>query len=236
MKTKSLLLVAIMAIFACITASAQNYRNSRYYNSATGHLDYTQSPRTTFGNYGRFRYSSPYTYVGLRIGPAFSTISSDDYDQKAPSTRTGLNIGFAAGVAMSRYAPLYFESGLYYTQKGGKSNDNEVAFNLDYLEVPFTLKYIITPSPHTTIQPYLGGYLACGVNGKIKDYDCNKVFSAFNSDVMRRFDGGLKVGCGISYDMLYAEIAYEYGLANISQNDLSSTHNSSLMLNVGLNF
>lgn len=239
MKTKSLLFAALLFVIGSVAAHAQNYRNSRYYDRNTGRLNYSQ-PTATHSHYAGYDRTmrAPYSYVGLRIGPTFSTVTSDDYAMKASSARTGLNVGLATGVAMSRYTPIYFESGFYYTQKGGKSSGADAySFNLDYLEVPLTVKYVIMTAPQVSIQPYLGGYLAYGVNGKIKDYDYNKVYSAFggNGD-FQRFDGGLKVGCGLNYDVLYAEIAYEYGLSDISRNDLSSTHNSSVMLNVGLNF
>lgn len=234
MKTRTTVITLIMLVTSLIS-NAQNYRNSRYYNPGTGRLDYSQRNYTSRPSSSAF----PYSYQGLRIGPTFSTISSDVSDLKASSSHTGVNVGFATGIAMSRYIPVYFESGLYYTQKGGKADkQGNVSFNLGYLEIPLTLKYSIYAAPNVSIQPYAGGYLAYGVNGKIKDYDYETSYNAFGDRTgeFQRFDGGLKVGCGLSFDVLYAEIAYEYGLSDISKNDFGSTHNSSLQLNLGINF
>ena len=231
MKIKALFIAAVMAT-ACLTAQAQHYRNSRYYNPNSGRLDYSQQ-HAPYGNYsyGRHYYLNPYNYVGLRVGASFADITDGGYN-----TKTGLNLGLATGFAVSHQIPLYFETGLYYTEKGGKNSSYRC--NLDYLEVPLVLKYSFSPSYNFAIQPYAGGYLACGVGGKVKDrYDSTTSYSAFGDrGDFQRFDGGLKIGCGISYDVLYAELSYEYGLSNIRNNSYDDVHNSALMLNVGLNF
>ncbi len=234
MKAKKIIFAAIMLV-CCIAANAQSYRYSRHYDPRSGRLNYSQGGRSHFYTGG---YScSPYSFVGLRIGPSFSTVSSDDPLQDAGSVRTGLNVGLATGFALSHRTPLFFETGIYYTQKGGKQG-NLANFNLDYIEVPLTFKYMIMPDRDFSIQPFVGGYLAGGVNGKIKDYNDRISYSVFGDGKhdFQRFDGGLKVGCGISYSMLYAELAYEYGLSDISNDNFDSTHNSSFMLNVGINF
>lgn len=240
MKTKTFFLTAMMIIICGLAANAQSYRYSRYYNHSTNRLDYSNGGRSHFDRgYGYYYGMSPYGYVGMRIGASLTTVPSDNEQQKATGVRTGLNLGLAAGVSLSHRAPLFFETGLYYTQKGGRQNNNaQQAYNLDYLEVPLTMKYVFSPNGRFTLQPYVGGYLACGVNGKVKDYDNRKSYDAFGDgkNDLQRFDGGLKVGCGISYDMLYAEVAYEHGLSDISRDNFSSTRNSAVMLNVGVNF
>lgn len=244
MKTKVLLSTLAMLLVS-LTMNAQAYKNSRYYNPSSGRLDYSQTysrgNRDFYGNVrtGCFRMS-PYCYYGFRVGPSFSTVLSDDATERASTSRTGVNVGVTAGYAVSHRAPVYFETGLNYTQKGGRTNGiARLAYNLDYLEVPLTLKYIYAPTGHFSVQPFLGGYLACGVNGKVKDADMMTTSPAFGDSgyaPFKRFDGGLKMGCGISYDVFYAELAYECGLANISKNDFGSTRNSSIQLNFGLNF
>lgn len=240
MKIKALFLSAVMAT-VCLTASAQHFRNSRYYNRSSDRLDYSQSFRPSNYYYGQRHYLNPYSYVGLRVGASFSDISDDRGYYNDYKTKTGLNIGLATGFAVSHYIPLYLETGLYYTEKGGKSYDYRS--NLNYLEVPLVLKYNFCPSYNFSIQPFAGGYLACGVSGKTKYYDDKYTGSNYattssfgDNGQFNRFDGGLKVGCGISYDVLYAELSYEYGLSNINKDSFDSTHNSAMMLNVGLNF
>ena len=45
-----------------------------------------------------------------------------------------------------------------------------------------------------------------------------------------------RLRCGVSYDVLYAEINYELGLANISHDDFAKAHNGTFNLNIGVNF
>ena len=147
------------------------------------------------------------------------------------------------GISLSQYTPLYFETGLMYTEKGGKqgSGNNKITYALNYLEVPLLVKYMYSPDGHFAVQPYLGGYLACGVSGKIKNVHDRAAYNSFGDDMeglprFQRFDGGLKFGCGVSYDVLYADICYSYGLSNISHDYFDSSHNSVFSLNIGVNF
>ena len=235
MKAKKIIMAAVMATM-CLSASAQHYRNSRYYNPNSGRLDYSQ-PTRSYGHAGSHYMSNPYTYFGLRLGVTATDLNEVDYDSS--DMKAGVNAGFVVGTALSRYIPLYFETGLSFTQKGGDYSDDKV--RLDYIEMPLTVKYAFSPARNLTIEPYVGGYLACGVSGKVtergfSDRD-HTGYNAFGHDGdYDRFDGGLKIGAGISYDVLYAELAYEYGLTNISKDKYYDTHNSALMFNVGLNF
>lgn len=235
MKAKTLLLTALM-LLSGIVVNAQSYRNSRYYDSRSNSLNYSHP-----GGYSHFNSRmlyGPRPIYGLHIGPTFSTLSSDDDAQNASSVFTGINVGMTLDLPMSRYAPVYFETGLSYVQKGGNSSEKtENSYSLGYLEVPLALKYIFTPNRRVSIQPFVGGYLAAGVNGKMKMPDTKRSTSAFgdSSDKLQRFDGGLRLGCGVGYDVLYAELSYEYGLSDLSKGDYNSTHNSSVMLTVGVN-
>ena len=75
-------------------------------------------------------------YFGLRLGAGFATVNSDDRQLDGGSTKTGLNVGIAAGYQLIPSSPLYFETGLYYTEKGGKGNyeGKKFSYNLNYLE------------------------------------------------------------------------------------------------------
>ena len=154
------------------------------------------------------------------------------------STKTGLNVGIAAGYQLIPSSPLYFETGLYYTEKGGKGNyeGKKFSYNLNYLELPLLLKYAAPFADRGTVQPYVGGYLACGIGGKVKDYGNRQAFSSFDDNYFKRFDGGLRLGCGVQYDIVYAEAAYEFGLANICNDSFDTSHNRCFYLNVGVNF
>ena len=236
---KKYLLMALFGLFAVLPTEAQVYRNSRYYNPNSDRLDYSRSHRYGHRSTGNYWMTGD-TYFGLRVGPSFATVSSDDPYLDGSSMKTGLNVGVAAGFAVAPRSPLFFETGLYYTEKGGKGNSGHTKFtyNLDYLELPLVLKYKLPIDGGTTIEPFLGGYVACGVGGKIKDFGEHAAYSSFSDHPysFQRFDGGLKLGCGIASDLFYADISYEHGLANISHDDFETSRNNALMLTVGLNF
>ena len=153
---KKFILAALAIMTIGCTAQAQAYKNSRYYNQRTGHLDYSRRPGTGL-------YQSGENYYGLRIGPSFSTVSSDDKTLDGGNAQTGLNVGAVVGIALSDRAPVFFETGLYYTEKGGKKkldDGKKMTYDLNYLEVPLTVKYAYPIDDHFSIQPFAGGYLA----------------------------------------------------------------------------
>lgn len=235
------MLLAALALLSCATASAQHYTQSRYYNNQTRRLDYSRG-QGTWSN--RYRYHlNPYNYFGLRIGAALGTVISDDPALDGGKVKTGLNLAAVAGISLSQDAPLYFETGLQYIEKGGKKDyaGRDFTYMLRYMEVPLLIKYCYSPDGHFAIQPFAGGYLACGVGGKMKNFRDRDIYPSFGKGSLeqpafQRFDGGLKVGCGFSYDVLYADVTYEYGLTNISHDYFDTSHNSVFSINVGVNF
>ena len=178
------------------------------------------------------------TYYGLRIGLALSSVSSDDACLDGSGVATGVNMGVVAGFQLAPSAPIYFETGLSYTEKGGRGhyNGNKFTYDLDYLEVPLLLKYDYRSAPDLSVQPFIGGYVACGVGGKVKDFGHRQAVSSFDEDFFKRFDGGLRIGCGLQFSHLYAEVAYDIGLSNICHDSFNSSRNGCLLLNCGVNF
>ena len=111
-----------------------------------------------------------------------------------------------------------------------------MTYDLNYLEIPVVVKYKYEIDDDLTIEPFAGGYFAAGVGGKIKDFAVREAQSSFRSDKFRRLDGGLRIGCGIGYDMFYADLTYDIGLANISHDTFDKARNRAVMLNFGVNF
>ena len=192
----------------------------------------------TVGRHGNEYIAWHSYYVGLRVGLNASHVNSDSYLLDGNGVKSGLNIGVAAGTQLSYRAPIFLESGLYYSQKGGKSGSgtDKFTYELNYLEVPLLIKYKHFVGNQTTIQPYAGGYLAVGTDGTIKDYGMREAFSSFENGYFNRFDGGLKIGCGVGFNMLYLDASYDIGLANIGQDNFNDTHNGCFTLNIGVNF
>lgn len=197
-----------------------------------------------YDNYGRQgdgfqRYSDEHNiYYGLRLGLAVSTVNSDDDYLDGGSAQAGLNLGAIIGFQLSPAAPVFLESGLLYTEKGGKGkyNGSKFTYDLNYLEVPILIKYRYDIDGDLSVQPFGGGYVAYGVGGKVKNFGDRGTNSSFSEDYFKRFDGGLKIGCGVEYQMIYAEVAYDFGLYNICHSDFESSHNGCFYINCGVNF
>lgn len=230
---KRLITLAFLVLALVMPATAQSYYESRYYNRCSGKLDY---------GVGNSWLDSGDMYYGLRIGPSFSKVNSDDAELDGGNWQTGLNLSVIMGIPLTSEMPLYIETGLSYTEKGGKKKvtslegKKKMTYDLNYLEIPIVLKYIYDIDGHFTVQPYFGGYLACGISGKIKNYGERKAFNSFSDDAFQRFDGGLRFGIGAGYEMFYADLAFDLGLSNICHDMFDTSHNRSLTLNFGVNF
>ena len=226
---KKFIVLAVVSLMTALGAQAQ-YRGS--YNTG-GHI---YPSRNRGYELGRYSYGWNRPYFGLRVGPTFSNITGDDFS--GGDTKVGVNVGMAVGIPLSNHMPLYLETGLYYTEKGEKDTHNGLKYNLDYLELPFVFKYRCDVTNHFAVEPYIGGYAAVGVAGKTRTTDGTR--STWNSfgdqGVFRRGDAGIKFGCGVAYDMFYADMTYEWGLANITHDALYDGRNGAFMINVGVNF
>ena len=190
----------------------------------------------------RFNHSSTEQYYGLRLGLNIASLSSDDAEWDTDS-RAGIAFGAVYGLQLANATPLWLEAGLLYSEKGGKSViQNETRkYRLSYLQVPLVIKYSLDIADDLYIDPFVGGFLAFGIAGKSKFYgtpakDYKDRFSESSFDLYKRFDGGLRIGCGLEYQMLYAELGFDFGLANIGKDDFSSTRTQGFFVNVGVNF
>lgn len=221
------MMIALMSLVLTVPALAQ-YGRPHYY-SRPARPGVTHSPHRSYAD----------IYYGLRIGAAFATVNSDDRYLDGGSVKTGLNVGFVTGFQLAYRSPIYFETGLSYVEKGGKGqyDGTKFTYSLDYLELPLVMKYIYDVDRAFSIQPYVGGYLAVGVAGKIKDFNHRQAYSSFdNNEGFQRFDGGIKIGCGVQYDFMYAELGYDFGLSNISHNYFDTSHTGTLYATIGFNF
>lgn len=195
----------------------------------------------TFAQYQTNRERSRYNrddterYYGLRLGMNIASTSSESTNFDT-NPRTGLVIGGVFGMQLSRQHPVWLEMGLMYSEKGGKThlNDAKVTYRLGYLQLPIMAKYNFNVDDDLFISPFLGGYFAVGITGKVKNYETRESVSVFDS--MKRFDGGLRGGCCLEYKMMYVELGYDLGLANIARDEFDAAHTRSLFANLGINF
>lgn len=239
---KKTILTAV-AMMAAITATAQYYPDGRPIPPSKRAEYYSQRQRYNGNDYNRRHYNglANDTYYGFRIGLGVASVHSDAAVLDGSDPKTGLSVGFVLGKQLTSAAPLYFETGLYYSEKGGRGHydGSKFTYRLEYLELPLLLKYKYQATPDISVEPFAGGYLALGVGGKIKDYGNREAYSSFDGDEkssFRRFDGGLKIGCGMSFQMLYLGVSYDVGLANVGHYDFEDTRTGCLNIDLGVTF
>ena len=178
-------------------------------------------------------------YIGVRVGPSLSNLLGKGTDDL--STRVGLNIGAVVGFPLSDTTPLFFESGLFYTEKGYTFTKGgaDIKGSLCYLELPIVFKYAYEINEKFALQPFFGGYFSYGLGGKTKDFNSKESDDSFGHPDglgFRRFDAGFKFGVGAQYDLFYMELGYDLGLANVGHDEYGSVRNGALTINFGVNF
>ena len=180
---------------------------------------------------GGFSLDEEHLYWGARFGITFAGIGGD---LKTDKGRTGMTLGGVVGLRVSDSTPVFLESGLYYTQRGGKDltgfkqtdvvNVKSTKAHLNYLEIPVLVKYGIMTDNNVAFLPFFGPYFSFSVSG--------------DHDYLKRNDMGFKLGCGLEWNNLYVEAAYQFGVLNIVDYDTDdfSSHGHAFGINVGVNF
>ena len=186
-------------------------------------------------NSGGFSLNESSVYYGIRLGMNIATLTGSD----APdlNSRVGLNLGGTVGVRVSEANPLFLESGLYYSSLGASKDKSSISLN--YLELPILIKYGIQASDNIALLPFLGPTFRYGLFGgtiKTEGVGNEDTFDHYN-----RGDVGIKLGCGAEYNMIYLEVGYQFGIANIADFKINATddatiHNGGLFINLGVNF
>jgi hypothetical protein len=204
-------LVAIVALFCSVSSFAQ-------YSS------------------GGFSLDEENLYWGVRFGLTGASIGGDlDVGMK-----TGMTLAGVVGLRASDSTPVFIESGLYYTERGGKDGKFKVGYN--NLEVPVLVKYGIKATDEIAILPFLGPYFSYAFSGKTKVEDLNgKIVSVGTFDEkkwegLKRANMGFKIGCGAEYNKVYLEVGYQIGVTNICKKDEVTAHSNALFVNFGVNF
>lgn len=181
------------------------------------------------------RSDQPVTF-GIRGGVNFAkqSVSYDGYSF-SPKNNVGFNVGVSVDIPMLE--SLYLQSGLYYTVKGYKSEEEGYTEKAtpSYLELPILASYRYNFSDFTQLQINFGPYLAYGVAGKYKWDDGDEDEDFFDDDT-NRFDAGLAIGAGMTFGHIFVGVNYDLGLTNILKDSDGSLKNRCLSINVGYNF
>lgn len=211
---------------------------------------------------GGFELDKENVYYGIRIGLTVANLSGESTTWKGMEynsdlgAKAGMTLAGVIGLRLSSTTPVFLESGLYYTERGGKSGGIDANYNC--LEVPLLIKYGIKATDDIAVLPFVGPYFAYGISGKTSQPDYTDVPNAaglyektgdrskvgtFDEDDaltggLNRFNMGFKIGCGAEYNHLYLEVGYQLGVTNIGKTnrvDLS-TRSNAFFANFGVNF
>ncbi|MBU3852477.1 MAG: PorT family protein [Candidatus Paraprevotella stercoravium] len=165
------------------------------------------------------------SYFGIRVGLNVPRFYCRGFNP-GPETRplSLINAGIVYGNRVGRTIPLYFETGLLYSEKGAKleaTKDIErKTYNLKYLELPIVFKYKADVGfDDLTIQPYFGGFIACGVGGNVKLYEQRIKENPFSDKYLKRFDAGFRLGLGMAFQNFYLDFCYDIGMNNLAGKD-----------------
>lgn len=184
---------------------------------------------------GGFNLDEESIYWGVRFGLTGATLTGDlDMGMK-----TGMTLAGVVGLRASDSTPVFLESGLYYTERGGKDGKARVGYN--NLEIPIIVKYGIKATDEIALLPFIGPYFSYAFSGKTKIEKDGATVSVGTFDEkkwtgLKRPNMGFKIGCGAEYNKLYLEVGYQLGITNQSKDDDLSVHSNALFVNFGVNF
>lgn len=168
------------------------------------------------------RFYIPEQYCGMRFGYNLSSLSLRGCTGAEGDPISGLNVGMVYGINIAYDEPVFFETGLLYSGKGARLHNgaDRYSIRMHTLEVPFVLKYIVaTDVPGFSVQPFAGGFASVGVGGNYKDFQHREKHMTFHKGSFQSFDLGFRVGCSFQYQMLTAELSYDFGMCNMASSD-----------------
>jgi hypothetical protein len=183
------------------------------------------------------------TKFGVVAGPQFSsyTTKGDNADKETSDLLVGVRAGFTADLQLAD--EFYIGTGLLFSGKGGKTNDNFKG-NFSYLQVP--VNFLFKPEVGSgKLNLGVGPYFAYGVAGKWKTTVGNvegkaKVFDEESGALqLKRFDAGLGIVAGYELPAgLYLGLNADLGLVNTLKHDDNgaSLKNTSFGVSVGYKF
>ena len=179
--------------------------------------------------------------MGVRAGLNVTSIDlSAGSNSFSFDSRASYNVGFAYQQPLLRALPLYLETGLYLTGRGGAVNVADFGFGFDEeLSGHFNVRSV-------SIQPLAGVFYGFGIHGKAK-FKGEKADLFKSTDLgdgaeeeamFKRSDLGLRFGVNVTFRKHYnVSLGYDLGLLNILKDaDEVKAKNGSFFVSLGYNF
>lgn len=200
-------------------------------------LDAQSIEKTDFKDKLVFNISSSLSYATISgdFPPTQKGIFRSDEVQIEPVVKP-----FNIGVGLAYYIEdnLHLQFDLIFTNKGASIFKttllyNEIGkvklresntYNLAYISLPFTSKFIIKNRFYLDFGGYTSILLAAHIYNSW--YDSDKLIA----EEIRRFDYGLIIGTGVSFHSLHIGFQYSHGFFNILNHQTWTMHNVSYQI------
>lgn len=194
--------------------------------------------------------AQPVTF-GVRAGMNVATVGGDEDDAKS-------KIGFfgGLGVDFNIVNSLSINSGLFFTQKGCKTDDTDMdiegypidanaRFTMNFIELPVYLSYRLPLNLESSLQVFFGPYFDYGVYGKatadvkfkgeLHGEKVSQSMDLFDDDYdFKRFHVGLGLGAAYTWSRFSVGLSYQWGMTEVVADAESYWNNFNI--SVGYNF
>lgn len=154
--------------------------------------------------------------IGLRVGGNLAQLRGESsFGDDATDRKLGFTVGTFAEMPLTGSFSLQPE--LLYTQKGGTEED--VDFNLDYLELPVLVKYNLPVEGRLVPSLYAGPYAAYTLRRSFKSEGVSIDADEFFKSVDYGATFGVDFGYRFARRAATLGLRYDLGLANIFDDD-----------------
>ncbi len=194
--------------------------------------------------------AQPVTF-GVRAGMNVANVGGDEDDAKS-------KIGFfgGLGVDFNIVNSLSINSGLFFTQKGCKTDDIDMdiegypmdanaRFTMNFIELPVYLSYRLPLNLESSLQVFFGPYFDYGVYGKatadvkfkgeLHGEKVSQSMDLFDDDYdFKRFHVGLGLGAAYTWSRFSVGLSYQWGMTEVVADAESYWNNFNI--SVGYNF
>lgn len=173
---------------------------------------------------------------GVKGGVNLATVSGDDYD--SPDSRTSFNAGLVAEIPVS--ARFSIQPEVLYSGQGFDikridqdnlfDNDENVEYQLDYIQVPVLAKIYLVDGLNLQVGPSFN----FKINEEI-DYQPNADAGDVNLDEAKDFDFGGAAGLEYKFENgFFIQGRYNYGFTELIED--RDVHNSVFQAGIGFMF
>lgn len=142
--------------------------------------------------------NTPKVILGVRGGITFAPTEWD-----GSSIELFPTAGFSASFNIARL-PFYIETGLYYTNRFVADWDNHS------LLAPALLSYHIPLKNNTSIQPFMGPFIAYGFNENTVDFGCRMGVGFSKKHFYINCGYDISGNNGVDEDALFVSVGYNF--------------------------